>query len=293
MSRAPRQAEALAALLEKGTPVDEASFLTQYQVSLGTLRSLEDRGLLRRVVEQPSVVLLLGRDEVPDFVQELRGAGRHKAVLDALLDLSDEVAEGESVSEWIGWFYAETGCTLATLRDLEAMGLIVIEDEEVSRDPLLGRQFITDRPPRLTAEQQSVWHELAVELDRLERDWAVPNSAASAKAYLLHGVTGSGKTEIYLRAIARALSAGRQAIVLVPEISLTPQTIRRFAARFPGRIGTIHSQMSPRGALRHLEAHSGRQDRHRHWAPFSPPSTIAPPRAHRCGRGARQLLQAG
>jgi primosomal protein N' (replication factor Y) len=61
---------------------------------------------------------------------------------------------------------------------------------------------------------------------------------------LLHGVTGSGKTEIYLRALDVVLRQGSQAIVLVPEISLTPQTIRRFAARFPGRLATIHSHLS-------------------------------------------------
>ncbi len=84
-----------------------------------------------------------------------------------------------------------------------------------------------------------------VDWDNEAQDTNVPiYQSTSVPAYLLHGVTGSGKTEIYLRAIAGVLSAGRQAIVLVPEISLTPQTIRRFAARFPGRIGVIHSQLS-------------------------------------------------
>jgi primosomal protein N' (replication factor Y) (superfamily II helicase) len=61
---------------------------------------------------------------------------------------------------------------------------------------------------------------------------------------LLHGVTGSGKTEVYLAAIAAALASGRRALVLVPEISLTPQTIRRFAARFPGRVALLHSALT-------------------------------------------------
>ena len=61
---------------------------------------------------------------------------------------------------------------------------------------------------------------------------------------LLHGVTGSGKTEVYLTAIARALDAGRGAIVLVPEIALTPQMIQRFAGRFPGRVAVIHSALT-------------------------------------------------
>jgi primosomal protein N' (replication factor Y) len=61
---------------------------------------------------------------------------------------------------------------------------------------------------------------------------------------LLHGVTGSGKTEVYLQAVRHTLEAGRQAIVLVPEIALTPQTVRRFAGRFPGQAGLVHSGLS-------------------------------------------------
>ena len=64
------------------------------------------------------------------------------------------------------------------------------------------------------------------------------------RAFLLHGVTGSGKTEVYLASISAALARGRQAIVLVPEIALTPQTIRRFAARFPGRLAVLHSGLT-------------------------------------------------
>ncbi|MBN1681920.1 MAG: primosomal protein N', partial [Anaerolineae bacterium] len=63
--------------------------------------------------------------------------------------------------------------------------------------------------------------------------------------FVLHGVTGSGKTEIYLRAVERVLAQGRQAIVLVPEIALTPQTVHRFASRFPGRVAVVHSGLTP------------------------------------------------
>lgn len=65
--------------------------------------------------------------------------------------------------------------------------------------------------------------------------------SADAPVFLLHGITGSGKTEIYLRAIARTLRLGRQALVLVPEIALTTQLVRRFAARFPGQLAVLHS----------------------------------------------------
>ena len=64
------------------------------------------------------------------------------------------------------------------------------------------------------------------------------------KPYLLLGVTGSGKTEIYIRAVSETIRQGRQAIVLVPEISITPQIIRRFMSRFPGKVGLTHSQLS-------------------------------------------------
>ncbi|HUW11996.1 MAG TPA: DEAD/DEAH box helicase, partial [Anaerolineae bacterium] len=276
LSRAPKQAAVLAALQaalqDADGAVDEAAFRAEHGVSGAILKTFEDQGYVRRVVDEAKVLLLLDHSEVPDRVVELRGAQKHQAVLDALLELSDEAGEGEAVSEWIGWVYGETGCSLKTLRDLQAAGLLVIEEEEIWRDPLAGREFVTDQPPRLTPDQTRVWAVIEEGLRALadqesaRGDRAAGRAAtsiyqssatsprqshaqppvrlAAAPVYLLHGVTGSGKTEIYLRAIARILSAGRQAIVLVPEISLTPQTIRRFAARFPGRIGVIHGRLS-------------------------------------------------
>ncbi|MEO7007626.1 MAG: primosomal protein N' [Caldimonas sp.] len=89
-----------------------------------------------------------------------------------------------------------------------------------------------------------------------------PKSPGGAQTVLLHGVTGSGKTEVYLRAAARALDAGQQALVLVPEINLTPQLESRFAERFAGRrIVSLHSGLTPAQRLRHwLAAHLGLAD---------------------------------
>jgi len=70
------------------------------------------------------------------------------------------------------------------------------------------------------------------------------NKGKRPPVILLHGVTGSGKTELYLQAVEKTLEAGKKAIILVPEISLTPQTVKRFLSRFPGKVGVVHSQLS-------------------------------------------------
>ena len=92
-------------------------------------------------------------------------------------------------------------------------------------------------PPPLTPEQGAAMEVLRAELQGAANGLPVQPA-------LLHGVTGSGKTELYLQAVAETLRLGRQAIVLVPEIALTPQTVRRFLARFPGQVGLIHSSLS-------------------------------------------------
>src|SRR5690606_28585872 len=81
--------------------------------------------------------------------------------------------------------------------------------------------------------QQAAWDAVSAQL-----------AAPQPRPVLLHGVTSSGKTEIYLRAVARVLRQGRSAIVLVPEIALTPQTAQRFLARFGGQVGLLHSELS-------------------------------------------------
>jgi primosomal protein N' (replication factor Y) len=102
--------------------------------------------------------------------------------------------------------------------------------------------------PALSPEQQAAVESLS--------------AGADPRPVLLHGVTGSGKTEVYLRAAAAALDAGRQVLVLVPEINLTPQLEARFAARFPGRrLASLHSALTPPQRLRHwLLAHLGQAD---------------------------------
>jgi len=129
--------------------------------------------------------------------------------------------------------YAETGCTRYHLNKLAERGLIAFDRQELWRDPLEGRVFKPTTPPPLTSDQEVVWNAVRAAM-----------RSAEPGQFLLHGVTGSGKTEIYLRAVAEALTQNRTALVLVPEISLTPQTTSRFAARFPGQVAVLHSGLS-------------------------------------------------
>jgi len=134
----------------------------------------------------------------------------------------------------VDWLLAETGGTSADLEFLEGKGLIEFRYREVLRDPLADKLFAPAEPPVLTQDQAQAWNVIQPQLAL----------STSALVYLLFGITGSGKTEIYLRAVDEVLRQGQQAIVLVPEIALTPQTIRRFAARFPDRIAVWHSELS-------------------------------------------------
>ncbi len=144
---------------------------------------------------------------------------------------------------------AET--TAATVRRLEDHGLVTITSEISERDPYAKEQILPTQPLVVNPAQ-------AKALDAIKR--------AATGTFLLHGVTGSGKTEVYLQAIDHALSQGKGAIVLVPEISLTPQTVERFKARFchganQTLVAVLHSNLS--SGERHDEWHKIRQGRAR------------------------------
>jgi primosomal protein N' (replication factor Y) len=146
--------------------------------------------------------------------------------------------------------YAATGANLAALQALERRELIELSTREVRRDPLAGDAVPPDIPPALTPAQERAWQPIAAAMEELGvGSWGLEFSTPSPTSHpptpiLLHGITGSGKTELYLRAIGRVLRRGRQALVLVPEIALTAQLVRRFAARFPGKLAVLHSGLA-------------------------------------------------
>ena len=114
-------------------------------------------------------------------------------------------------------------------------GWLTTRTVAIDRDPLDGRVFEEEPPLRLTVEQSEAATAIHGEFEQ---------ASALGRAFLVEGITGSGKTEVYLDAVDCCLQMGKQAIVLVPEIALTYQTIQRFASRFPGRVAVLHSGLS-------------------------------------------------
>ncbi len=121
----------------------------------------------------------------------------------------------------------------AAIRALLQKGYIVEIGRETYRDPYAGRSITKTIPLPLSAQQQNAL------------DAVITAMEGSGGELLLHGVTGSGKTEVYMQAIAGALEMGGTAIVLVPEISLTPQAVDRFRGRFGNSVAVLHSRLSP------------------------------------------------
>ncbi len=128
----------------------------------------------------------------------------------------------------------------ALAKTLTEKGFIAIEQVRVRRDPLSRVRPSPSQPHDLTPSQANALQAIQASLggsSGSSQGWTPP-------VFLLHGVTGSGKTEIYLQALAETVRLGKRGIVLVPEISLTPQVIERFTARFTGRVAVLHSQLS-------------------------------------------------
>lgn len=169
-------------------------------------------------------------------------------------------SESDGNAYWTpGMLCKASGLTLAQLQALARENIIAIEEIEVQRDPLDGRVIPPTTALPLTADQQKAleriveaqlmvsFHEGQAHSGNANSTGAInraPMHVQSIPPILLHGVTGSGKTEVYLQALAAVIARGKRGIVLVPEIALTPQAVYRFAGRFPGRVAIIHSALS-------------------------------------------------
>ena len=181
----------------------------------------EENAKIKRYVR-----LMLDEEAGAAKLQEYLNKRNQKArarVLAALLD--NEVLEYEFVIK-------KLNVTRAVLTALEDQGVVRIESEQVFRNPIKHKEQVW-KEIHYTEEQQQA-------IDIFRADYL----QGLRKTYLLYGVTGSGKTEVYMEMIARVIRDGKQAIVLIPEIALTYQTVMRFYKRFGDRISILNSKMS-------------------------------------------------
>src|SRR5438132_717432 len=209
------------------------------------------RSLLPQVIRRAEVgwkkqqFVEIGSNIAAETIEALRRRAPRQA------ELLEELVKGQ-VAVPVAEILRRLSLNLSTLRALEKRGLVKVSERAVARDPHAGEQFIPGPELLLNEEQTAAFATIVRAISSPEK----------AKPILLHGVTGSGKTEIYLQAIRETLARNRTAMVLVPEISLTPQTVERFKSRFAESqddVAVLHSHLSE--GERHDEwhkVHSGR-----------------------------------
>ncbi len=185
------------------------------------------------------------RSATPEEIEKLRKrAPRQAELLEAIAQLPEPMPAVDLLRQ--------TSLDNSTLRALVRRGFVELREQAVERDPHGTEEFVADAELAMNEEQTAALKLIETALENPETHPPI----------LLHGVTGSGKTEVYLQAIRATLARGKTAIVLVPEISLTPQTVERFKSRFaaqPDMVAVLHSHLSE--GERHDEwhkLHSGR-----------------------------------
>ena len=193
------------------------------------VQQMEDIKVKLKMV--PHLKLQVDHDKATAEVLQLRKARAYKqaAVVDFLVKRSQPVSLAE--------LRKSVACQRTVIESLCSRGLVSVIEDEVRRDPLAHFKIDLTSPPNLTLSQEAAWQAIRSGLAQRGR-------CEFPLVFLLHGVTGSGKTEIYLRALAEVVAQGKRGICLVPEIALTPQTIERFASRFPDRVALLHSGLS-------------------------------------------------
>ena len=202
-----------------------------------SVSSLLNRGVLARQVRttRPAAQarfverLRVRKEAMEEIVRWLftegRRAPRQSELVTRLAESDESIGAVEARREFGG----------SVVSALIRKRFVEVERVRVRRDPLEGRVFEPGEQVTLTQGQRAIVSDVVQSLRDPER---------RPRTFLVQGVTGSGKTEIYLTAVEECLKLGKQAIVMVPEIALTPQTIERFAGRFPGRVAVLHSGLT-------------------------------------------------
>lgn len=141
----------------------------------------------------------------------------------------------ENDGVYISDLEAMTQVSKSIFKTLEKNGYLEIKEGQLERNPFINKNIKKDSPKKLNEEQKKCFDGI---------NFCIQNNEFSKN--LIYGITGSGKTEIYLQLIEKVLEKGKDAIVLVPEISLTPQMVDRFLARFGDTVAVLHSRLSLR-----------------------------------------------
>jgi primosomal protein N' (replication factor Y) len=180
---------------------------------------------------QKSLMLAVAAEDLPSTVERLKKtrAFKQSRILEVLQAAGGRMETGMALKK--------AGCGRQVITALLSRRLINEIGEEVFRDPVARTDHPLEFPLQFTDGQQTAWGPIR---DAIRTD----GSRSASSMFLLHGVTGSGKTEIYLQALADTVETGKKGICLVPEISLTPQVIDRFFSRFPGRVAVLHSALT-------------------------------------------------
>ena len=183
----------------------------------------------------------------PSLFPELRGVGAHRVQWVAPTDRVGQTGtlrgQAAAILMHVRAVGAEPVAAVGrrwsnarpAIKRLVELGLVVVEEREAPQDPFFAAPAARDGPHDAPPAQRAALDAIVSQLP-----------AGRAASFVLHGVTGSGKTEVYLRAIAAARAAGRGSIMLVPEIALTPQLVARFRARFGDDVAVLHSGLTPR-----------------------------------------------
>ncbi len=234
LGRDSRRANVVEVLLVAPDHTLDVNTLMDYvgckQPVIATLKAL---GIIS--VEKKIARLNLTPDAARDYMREARGAQPYLNILRYLADQGGQA--------YLSDILHATETSRDQILRLADDGYVRLENNEFIRDPVTEFEVLPDVPPPLTTDQQAAWEAICQHIDHVH--WGANDAnTMPPHVFVLYGVTGSGKTEVYLRAVERVVQQGRQAMVLVPEIALTAQVVQRFMARFPKRVGLVHSGLS-------------------------------------------------
>ncbi|MDE2779576.1 MAG: primosomal protein N' [Chloroflexota bacterium] len=245
----PASRDALAALAQQGR-MSEADFAKILgRAGIREVNRLVDRGFVHRLVDLPRPRTFRYDSRLfPTGLPDTLGNWPQLSVRvsprqENLLQTVREAGDGYSTTLANREFGPGVGDALVE-KGLAGLEWVRLESRSVEGRDRFGQGEDTEGNPPVAEEPPVLNPHQATALDAVAESLANPSRQSGA--FLLHGVTGSGKTEVYLRAIAKTVALGKQALFLVPEISLTPQTVERVNARFPGKVAVTHSGLTDR-----------------------------------------------